>query len=214
MCCFQSIKPKLSHRVIKLDSNSFCIIIVIIYHLTYWSTLRRQLKREQRGLVLYKDIMRAWQPGEHTGCGDKAGNRQRRRRLQLGIGKVRLPALWGGSCSLISGRLLSIWHTQGSPHSRWSQSWQSPVTVLCKAACSLLCGGCRPATGPGCSEAQQIPALSGSMLAHSLDSPWHTHQLFPSKILHMQTYIPFVLHQPFRVLILPILPQVWAFTSH
>lgn len=35
MCCFQSIKPKLSHVVIKLNSTSFCIIIVIIYHLNY-----------------------------------------------------------------------------------------------------------------------------------------------------------------------------------
>lgn len=44
--------------------------------------------------------------------------------LQLGIGKVSLSALWGGSCSLILGRLLSILHVQGSFHSWWRQTQQ------------------------------------------------------------------------------------------
>lgn len=119
MCCFQSIKPKLSHRVIKLNSTDFCVIIVIIYHLNYWSTLRRQLKWEQRKLLLYKDVMGVWQSGwAHR---EEAETRWREMGLQLGIGSAHLLALRGRSCTLISDRLLSIWQTQGSLHSWWQQ---------------------------------------------------------------------------------------------
>lgn len=116
VCCFQSIKPKLSHGVIKLNSTDFCVIIVIIYHLNYWSTLRRQLKWEQRDLLLYKDIMSVAVRVSTQAAEKRLATRWREMGLQLGIFSVHLLGLRGRSCTLISDSLLSIWQTQGSLH--------------------------------------------------------------------------------------------------
>lgn len=129
VCCFQSIKPKLSHRVIKLNSTDFCIIIVIIYHLNYWSTLRRQLKWEQRELLLYKDIMGVCQSGW--------AHRLKRNGVSISICSVCQLTLRGRPCTLISERLLSIWEKFKAPSiADGNRVQSSSLTQVCRAAWS------------------------------------------------------------------------------
>lgn len=167
------------------------------------------MRAERAGAVQrYNESMAVWVSTEAAET--RPATSRKEMRLQLGIGKVSLSALWGGSCSLISGRLLSIQHTQGSLHSWWQQRWQCKVRYRSSVQpCVLYCMGDTTLL-----QVQQIPLPSGSMQAHSPDSPCYTHHLFPSDTLYMQTRIPIVLHQPFKAFIFPILPQIWAFTSH
>lgn len=155
MCCFQSIKPKLSHRVIKLNSTDFCVIIVIIYHLNYWSTLRRQLKWEQRKLLLYEDVMGVWQSGWAHRLQRRGWNKMKRNGVAI--------RHWQCSSAGPEGKILHPDFRQAAQHLADSGLPPQLVATEGKAqAWHRSCAELHGAAGSGCHAAHQSLHLSRS----------------------------------------------------